>query len=337
MLDHTDANKQFSRELRAQLSAADAALFRRCENAMRACLGMDFLPRLASRPAPCVVPIATARQHPALRTGVGVGAATAPHTRDAKQYLVTAESASQSAAAERPLPDRDANAAKTVQCAQLRSGQRDRFDCWSGTAAALVAEGVVAMGSLPGQPGRNSCTVTIRPSAGRQGASCWMYAPGYTRIARSGSGFRVEITVSLDEQARRRDTAARRRDTAARACHLLAKPFSDLDAAAERAAGVRIETYPLGEQMTGTRMQLMSTGRCSEEFFPEVSERVRFNLPPMILWTMSRRGADMFCFDLRFGAEERAQRALARKSAAVKARAPHLRLVQGGSGQGASR
>lgn len=271
---------------------------------------------------------------------------------DAKQYRVVPEAASRPATPERPADGQEAEAEEAVQCAQLRSGQTERFDWWSGSAAALMAKGVVAMESLPGQPGRNKCAVTIRPSAGRQGAPNLQCTPGYTQIYRSGSGFRVQITVALDEQARRRDAAKRVIDGEK---ELNASALSDweshpFDAAAERAAGVQIEATHGGELTIGTREQLLSTGRCREDFFPEGRQRFRCTPGPLKLWSMSRQAGGLFVFHERLRAAARARRTAARNCAVVqpgrdgtatpqdgtprssRAGAPHLRLERA-SGQ----
>lgn len=76
---------------------------------------------------------------------------------------------------------------------------------YTGTADALVASGLVALDLLPGQPGRPTTTINLRPSGvKREQGECWHQLRGYTQIYRKlNSEFRIVVRVSRDEQERR--------------------------------------------------------------------------------------------------------------------------------------
>lgn len=217
----------------------------------------------------------------------------------------------------------------------LRTGQDCRIDYWSGSAEALVSAGVAEVHEFPGQPGRNTCVVTIRPVAGLQGAKQWAAAPGYRRIARSGAGFRVEITVSPGERQRREDalTSRRSRVVADRARAIAvweSRPFS---AAAERTSGVIVNTRGTWETTVGSREQLIAAGRCDSEHFPEGKKRLRFSDGPHRIWHMEKvPGQDRYSFFQTLSTGALAARSIARAALDVEGnpttahRAP-LRLV----------
>ncbi|GDY34418.1 hypothetical protein [Acidovorax sp. NB1] len=95
-----------------------------------------------------------------------------------------------------------------------RRAVNGRFDVVVGTAAELVASGIVSMEELPGQPGRNKTMCTYHGTVqlprgsqvakGRTSALC-----GYRQISRRGKDrYHVLLDVGDAEAARR---AAQRR------------------------------------------------------------------------------------------------------------------------------
>ena len=90
-----------------------------------------------------------------------------------------------------------------------RRAVNGRFDVVVGTAAELVASGIVSMEELPGQPGRNKTMCTYHGTVqlprgsqvakGRTSALC-----GYRQISRRGKDrYRVLLDVGDAEAARR--------------------------------------------------------------------------------------------------------------------------------------
>lgn len=78
-------------------------------------------------------------------------------------------------------------------------------DEFRGSSAALVACGLVTLGELPGQPGRNNTFRSVAPdgSACIRGSSRWSL-PGSKQLKRIGTDrFTVEVRVGEEEAARR--------------------------------------------------------------------------------------------------------------------------------------
>lgn len=76
-------------------------------------------------------------------------------------------------------------------------------DVYTGTAAALIAAGLVTEGQLPGQPGRPAHSVTYRdgePATNRPGRG---QPAGYMRIHRTRHGFRVYIATPNEARIER--------------------------------------------------------------------------------------------------------------------------------------
>lgn len=81
-------------------------------------------------------------------------------------------------------------------------------DTYIGTAAALIAAGIVEEHVLPGQPGRNKMSVTFQ---GEERGRC---RPGWLQIKRVRSKkFEVIVGVSLEERERRKAAEDARRKT----------------------------------------------------------------------------------------------------------------------------
>lgn len=88
-----------------------------------------------------------------------------------------------------------------------RPGDCAERDFYVGTAEALVEAGVVpSLDMFPGQPGRGGSTSTFRPAAATGSSRGAPLVPGHLRIGKlpGGTRFRVGITVSVEEQQRRK-------------------------------------------------------------------------------------------------------------------------------------
>jgi len=76
------------------------------------------------------------------------------------------------------------------------------FDCYVGSAQALVQAGLASLDMFPGQPGRPLTSATYAPSG--CDLTKYRHTPGYLTIFRRADGnFRIQLTVSAEEQARR--------------------------------------------------------------------------------------------------------------------------------------
>lgn len=78
------------------------------------------------------------------------------------------------------------------------------FDCFIGDMGTLVSAGLATPDMFPGQEGRPGATVSYRPT-GAWVKHSWFRVPGYMTIrTRPDERFHISLTVSLDEQERRK-------------------------------------------------------------------------------------------------------------------------------------
>ena len=80
-----------------------------------------------------------------------------------------------------------------------------RHEIFRGTAAALVAAGLIGAHQIPGQPGTGKGMASYLPNGTRvkQGSSAAQRAPGSKRIYRTGNKFVIEQRFDDEEVSRR--------------------------------------------------------------------------------------------------------------------------------------
>lgn len=91
-------------------------------------------------------------------------------------------------------------------------------DIYTGAADALITGGLVARHELPGEAGRGSTMCSFRADGSpvrKNGRVTFRYEPGYRKIVRLASRFRVFVTVKPEERDRRRAARARAQAQAA--------------------------------------------------------------------------------------------------------------------------
>lgn len=125
-----------------------------------------------------------------------------------------------------------------------------RTDAYAGSAEALEAAGVLTADMLPAP---TKCSMTWAPTGPIKGWTC--YAPGYVRIVRHpAGGYRVYVTVSLEEQDRRSEAARAKAEDRARQAgewdqgHWYATPESQERRKQEQRARLELQLMPASHE-----------------------------------------------------------------------------------------
>src|ERR1700674_4137988 len=95
---------------------------------------------------------------------------------------------------------------------EVKAVQETYGDIFTGSAAALVAAGIVQQDQLPGQPGMNKYTITLNGHGGH-GGRYKDPGPDYLQVGRRGALFRVIKGITKEERERREAERKKQRPT----------------------------------------------------------------------------------------------------------------------------